>query len=73
MTTSKEIIGRIIKRKREERNLTLRELADLLGVDRQYVWRLENGRINMTLDYLDKILVQLKTKKEDFYNINDSN
>ena len=45
---------------REKRNLSLQELADLLGIDRQYVWRLENGKVNMTLDYLDKIIVQFK-------------
>lgn len=72
MTTSKEIIGRILKRQREQRNLSLQELADLLGVDRQYIWRLENGRINMTMDYLDKIIDRLKSKHEDFLNNNDN-
>ena len=41
--------------------MTLQELADLLQVDRQYIWKLENGKINMTLDYLDKIMQHLKT------------
>ncbi|MEI6022101.1 MAG: helix-turn-helix transcriptional regulator [Bacteroidota bacterium] len=34
-------------------------MADKLGVDRQYIWRIENGKINFTLDYLDKILNEL--------------
>ncbi|MFM9839639.1 MAG: helix-turn-helix domain-containing protein [Cyclobacteriaceae bacterium] len=72
MTTAKEIIGRIIKRERERQNMTLQELADRLGADRQYIWRLENGRINMTLDYLDKIIQHLKCRKEDFFNINSN-
>lgn len=55
---SRLVIGRIIRMQREKRNLSLQELADLLGIDRQYVWRLENGKVNMTLDYLDKIIVQ---------------
>jgi transcriptional regulator with XRE-family HTH domain len=67
---AKQLIGRIIRMQREKRNLSLQELADLLGVDRQYVWRLENGRINMTLDYLDKVITQLKCKREDFFNNN---
>jgi putative transcriptional regulator len=71
MTTSKEIIGKIIKRQREKQNLTLQELADQLGVDRQYVWRLENGKINMTLDYLDKIIECLKSSNENFFNANN--
>jgi transcriptional regulator with XRE-family HTH domain len=73
VTTSKEIIGKIIKLQREKSNLTLQELADQLGVDRQYIWRLENGKINMTLDYLDKIIDRLKSKNEDFFNINETN
>lgn len=51
--------------------MTLQELADLLQVDRQYVWKLENGKINMTLDYLDKIIQHLKSSKEDFFNVNN--
>ena len=47
--------------------LTLQELGDKLDVDRQYVWRLENGKINMSPDYLDKIIENLKCKHEDFF------
>jgi transcriptional regulator with XRE-family HTH domain len=72
MSTSREIIGRKIKNQRKKKNLTQQELADLLQVDRQYVWRLENGKINMTLDYLDKIIFKLNCKHEDFFN-NNSN
>ena len=71
MTTSKQIIGKIIKQQREKSNMTLQELADLLQVDRQYVWKLENGKINMTLDYLDKIMLHLKSRKEDIFNVNN--
>jgi transcriptional regulator with XRE-family HTH domain len=71
MTTSKQIIGKIIRQQREKSNMTLQELADLLQVDRQYVWKLENGKVNMTLDYLDKIMHHLKSRKEDFLNVNN--
>jgi len=54
--SSREIIGRIIKLQRKMKGFTLQELADKLDVDRQYVWRLENGKINMSLDYLDKVI-----------------
>ncbi|MBP7315911.1 MAG: helix-turn-helix transcriptional regulator [Chitinophagaceae bacterium] len=60
MKKSKNIIGRIIKRQRKRLGLTLQELANLLEVDRQYVWKLENGKINMSLDYLDKIIDKLE-------------
>jgi DNA-binding XRE family transcriptional regulator len=66
---SKKIIGKIIKAKREERKLTQSQLADLLFIDRQYVWRIENGEINITMDYLDKFILALKCTHEDFFNI----
>lgn len=59
MKSTKEIIGKMIKEVRTEKKITLQQLADRLDVDRQYIWRLENGKINFTLDYLDKILDEL--------------
>ena len=68
MKKSKSIIGRTIKYRRKKLGLTLQELANLLEVDRQYVWKLENGKINMSLDYLDKVIDKLGCKHEDFFN-----
>jgi transcriptional regulator with XRE-family HTH domain len=66
--TSKEIIGKKIKIQRKKKQMTLNELADKLNADRQYVWRLENGKINMSLNYLDKIIEKLGCRHEDFFN-----
>lgn len=66
--TAKEIIGKRIKLLREEKQLTQQALADLLNVDRQYIWKLEAGKKNLTLDYLDKIIFKLNCKQEDFLN-----
>lgn len=66
---AKEIIGKRIKFLREQRNLSQQDLADLLNVDRQYIWKLETGKKNLTLDYLDKIIFKLNCKHEDFLNI----
>lgn len=65
---SRQIIGKKIKQLREERNLTLEQLADLLGTDRQHVWNIEAGRKNITLDYLDKIAEALKVSQSEFIN-----
>jgi transcriptional regulator with XRE-family HTH domain len=51
----------------------MKELADRLDLDRQYVWKLENGKINMSPDYLDKIIDKLGCKHEDFFNITEKN
>ena len=66
MNTSREIIGQMIKVRRKEKKLTQQQLADLLGVDRQYIWRLENGKVNLTMDYLDNVITKLKCTHADF-------
>lgn len=65
---SRQFIGKKTKQLREERNLTLEELADLLGTDRQHIWNIEAGRKNITLDYLDKIAEALKVSQSEFIN-----
>jgi transcriptional regulator with XRE-family HTH domain len=64
--TSKVIIGKMIKARREEKKFTQQYLADLLDVDRQYIWRLENGKINITADYLDKVIKELGCNHKEF-------
>jgi len=66
MMTSKEIVGAMIKDKRLKKVITQQQFADLLNVDRQYIWKLENGRVNLTMDYLDKIVVELGCLHSDF-------
>ena len=69
MKKSKTIIGKTIKHYRKKKGLTLQELADKLGVDKQYVWKLENGKVNMSLDYLDKVIQELGCDHTDFFSI----
>ena len=64
--TSREIIGSMIKHRRKEKRLTQQQLANLLEIDRQYVWRLENGKVNLTMDYLDTIITKLNCSHADF-------
>ena len=66
MKSSKVIIGSMIKSRRKEKKFSQKHLADLLDVDRQYVWRLENGKVNLTIDYLDKVIIQLNCTNKDF-------
>ena len=64
--TSREIIGSMIKHRRKEKRLTQQQLANLLEIDRQYVWRLENGKVNLTMDYLDTVIQKLDCTQADF-------
>jgi transcriptional regulator with XRE-family HTH domain len=66
MKSTKEILGSLIKSRRLEKNFTQKQLADLLEVDRQYVWRLENGKVNFTMDYLDRVIYKLNCEQKDF-------
>ncbi|MBA3706189.1 MAG: helix-turn-helix transcriptional regulator [Bacteroidetes bacterium] len=64
----KQHIGWIVKQQRLKKRLTQQQLADLLNVGRQYVWKIENGRINLTVGYLDKIIEKLKCSYIDFFS-----
>ncbi len=66
---TREVVGILIKNRRLKIGITQKELGDLLGTDKQYVWNIENGRINITLDYLEKIIHVLKCSPQDFFNI----
>ena len=69
--TSRAIIGGLIKYRRKEKRMTQQGLADLLLVDRQYIWRIENGKVNLTLDYLDTVIAKLNCQHVDFWVIID--
>lgn len=67
---SRQIIGKKIKQVREKKELTLEQLADLLGTYRQHIWNIEAGRKNFTMDYLDKIAKVLDVSLSEFLNTN---
>ena len=70
MESAKKIIGRSISINRNKKNISQQQLADLMQVDRQYIWRLENGRVNLTMDYLDKMIQKLDCEHSDFFILN---
>ena len=48
--------------------MTQQELADLVKADRQYIYKIEAGKKNITLDYLDKIAQALQVSQSEFLN-----
>lgn len=50
--------------------MTLQQLADEIKVDRQYVWNIENGQVNLTMDYIDRIAAALKVSQSELLNPN---
>lgn len=57
----------MVKHQRQKKNMTQKGLGDLIGADRQYVWRLENGKINVTPDYLDMLIEKIECSHDDFF------
>ncbi len=68
MATSRNILGLQIKLLREKQGLSQQALSEKMGVDRQYIWKMENGRINISADYIDKVIKNLECKHSDFFN-----
>lgn len=50
--------------------MTMQQLADLIKADRQYIWNIEHGEVNLTLDYIDRIANALKVSQSEFLNTN---
>lgn len=61
----------MLKQQRLKSGLTLNELAEKMSTDRQYIWNIENGKINMSLDYIDKILIELNCQTSEFYKLKE--
>ena len=60
-----EILGRIIREKREAQGLTQVELAEKAGVDRNYIGMVERGERNPSYLSLQKIAKGLGIKVEE--------
>jgi len=61
------IVARNISRLRYERGITQEKLCELADVDRGYFQRVESGKRNMTIDYLDRVRKALKCRWADLF------
>ena len=59
------IVAGNISRLRSERGITQEKLCELAEVSRGYFQRVECGKANMTLDYLDRVRKALKCRWAD--------
>ena len=62
-----QIVGRNISRLRYERGITQEKLCELADVDRAYYQRVESGKRNMTIDYLERMRKALKCRWADLF------
>ena len=59
-------LGFLLQRLREERKLSLREFAQLAGIDHAYIYRLETGdRESPSEEILSKLIRALKVGKRE--------
>lgn len=58
----RERIGALLAQKRNEAGLSVRALAELAGVSYQNITKIENGKYNVSIDILSKIVNALSCK-----------
>ena len=61
-------VGQRIRQLRKELALSQEALANEAGVDRTYMTDVENGRRNISVEILEKIIGALNTSFAEFFN-----
>ena len=67
----KEKIGQRIRNLRKELNLSQEALALKSEVDRTYMTDVENGRRNVSIEILEKIISALEVSFTEFFNVKE--
>lgn len=63
----KDKVGQRVRELRHELGLSQEALANKAGVDRTYMTDVENGRRNISVEILEKIILALETCFQDFF------
>lgn len=63
----KDKVGQRIKELRHELGLSQEALGNKAGVDRTYVTDVENGRRNVSVEVLEKLIKALEVSFQDFF------
>lgn len=66
-----ELLGRMIKTTRKERNLTQEELGKLIGVNKSQISKLENHANSATIETIIKVFSALKADIQFNVRLND--
>lgn len=61
-------VGQRIKELRKDVGLSQEALANKAEIDRTYVTDVENGRRNISIENLEKLVNALNTQFKDFFN-----
>src|SRR5579859_6697527 len=69
MTSLEEIIGRVIRRERQERRLTIKELGDKAGLSEIYVGEIERGQKYPSSKVLESLATALEIDLADLLEL----
>jgi transcriptional regulator with XRE-family HTH domain len=69
----KQKVGQRVKELRKELNLSQEALANKAEVDRTYMTDVENGRRNISVEILEKIIAALDISVTEFFNSKEFN
>ncbi|MBC8053437.1 MAG: helix-turn-helix transcriptional regulator [Sphingobacteriaceae bacterium] len=61
-------VGQRIKSLRSKLGISQEALANKAGIDRTYVTDVENGRRNIAIENLEKLILALDTTLSDFFS-----
>jgi len=67
----KQLVGQRVRELRHELELSQEALANKANVDRTYMTDVENGRRNISVELLEKIIKALEISFADFFNSKD--
>ncbi|PIF45946.1 helix-turn-helix protein [Chryseobacterium sp. 52] len=70
MDNIKQKIGERIKEIRVEKKLSQEAVALNSGIERSFMTHIENGRRNVSVETLEKVLTGLEISFSDFFNSN---
>ena len=59
---SADVLAYKIKKLRKEKHLTQTQLAEKIGVDKTQISKIENGKLNMTIQSINRILRALDAR-----------
>jgi transcriptional regulator with XRE-family HTH domain len=64
----KQKFGQKVKNLREEKGLSIENLANVSNVDRNYISDIEKGKRNVSIEIIEKIINGLESDFETFFN-----
>lgn len=60
-----KIVGANVAKARKKSGLSQKELASMVAVNKQTIWRIESGSTNVTLETIGKLATALSTTPEE--------